>query len=280
MPRPPEELCVGDVRLVIDADHGARAIEWTVGDLSLLARHGSQPEEYGMYPMAPWAGRLRDNTAVIGGHAHEFPATYGPWAIHGTVLDAPVEVLELERSADHALLVGQVVEHAGWPWPTAVDIIWELRERELTTEIIVTPLADHLPVIVGWHPWFRRNIGRGGQLAWGLAATAQVERGSDHLPTGRLVDVGIGPFDDAFVVPGGRAFVEWPGALRLDVANDADWYVVFDQLPDAACIEPQSGPPDAFNDGLGYDVPVAGPHASHAMVTRWVMRDDPPEASA
>lgn len=275
MPRPPEVLAVGDVRLVIDLDHGARAIEWAVGELSLLARHGDDPVEYGMYPMAPWAGRLRGNRATMNGEEHVLPTTYGPWALHGTVLDQPVEVIELVRTDERVLLVGQVVEHAGWPWPMAVDIIWDLRERELITEINVYPRDGQFPVVVGWHPWFRRDLGRGGPLEWSIDATAQAERGEDHLPTGRLIEVGEGPFDDAFVVPDGRATVRWPGALTLDIQNDHEWYVVFDELPGSACVEPQSGPPNAFNDDLGRPVPSAAPGRPHLMVTRWTMRDAP-----
>ena len=70
--------------------------------------------------------------------------------------------------------------------------------------------------------------------------------------------------------------MRWPGALQVDIANDADWYVVFDELPAAACIEPQSGPPNAFNDPLGQALPLASPSTPHHMVTRWTVRDDPP----
>jgi aldose 1-epimerase len=201
--------------------------------------------------------------------------TYDPWALHGTVLRQPVEVIELIRSESRALLVGQVVEHPGWPFPMAVDVIWDLRERELITEINVYPFADEFPAVVGWHPWFRRDLGRGAPLEWSVDATAQVERGGDHLPTGRLVDVGSGPFDDAFVVPDGHASVRWPGALTIDIHNDHEWFVVFDELAASACIEPQSGPPNAFNDDLGRPGPLAAPGRPHLMVTRWTMRDDP-----
>ncbi len=70
-------------------------------------------------------------------------------------------------------------------------------------------------------------------MAWTLAATLRAERGEDHLPTGRLLpyDPQEGPFDDAFVVPTGRAGVRWPGAVALEIDSSGGWFVVFDELP-------------------------------------------------
>lgn len=270
-------LAVDDVTLTIDLSLGARATTWTVGDLSVLTGNGAGPVESGMYPMAPWAGRLRDNSVTVDGRVVRLPPTRDTWALHGTVLAAPVELVELEQHADRALLSARAVEHAGWPWLTQVDVTWDLRPRELITTIMVSAVDSTFPTVVGWHPWFARHLARGGALRWDMAASAQVERGADYLPTGELLpyDREAGPFDDAFRVPDGRAKLRWPGALAIEIASDAQWFVVFDELPIAACIEPQTGPPDGLNQGLGLPIPVAAPGAPHSMTTRWIMRDDP-----
>jgi len=275
-------LTVGDVTLTIDLSRGARATRWTVGDLSVLARYGDDPVESGMYPMAPWAGRLRDNSVVVGERTVVLPPTRAEWALHGTVLAAPVDLIEFEQAADHARLAARVVDHAGWPWPTQVDVTWDLRPREIVTTITVTALEDAFPVVVGWHPWFARHLARGGPARWDMNATAMAERGQDYLPTGALLpfDRDCGPFDDAFLVPDGRARVTWPGALSIEIEADAQWYVVYDQLEVAACVEPQTGPPDGLNQGLGFDIATAEPGRPHRLTTRWLMRDDPPADQA
>ncbi len=277
-PLPEVVLTVGDVELSIDPDAGNRATSWRVGDLSLLAEHGSDPRERGMYPMGPWAGRLRDNAFDFRGRRHALPLTYAGWAMHGTIPTQPAEIIEHRQEADRAVLVARVVEHPGWPWATAIDIAWDLRPRVLTTSITVRPTDEQVPAVVGWHPWFARDLGRGRPLEWAMAAIARAERGSDYLPTGRLMpyDPADGPFDDAFLVPGGRALLRWPEALELEVASDGSWFVVFDQLSRTACIEPQSGPPNGLNDGLGDPVAVATPDQPVRLVTTWTMRDDPP----
>jgi galactose mutarotase-like enzyme len=275
-PRPDHVLAVGDVHLAIDLDEGGRAAHWDVDGLSLLAHHGDSPVEHGMYPMAPWAGRLRDNSVGRNGQQHRLAASYGPWALHGLAVSAPAEVLEAEQSTDLSRLALRLDHRSGWPWPMAIDLVWELRPRVLTTTIVVHAFEVEFPAVVGWHPWFTRQLGAGAPLEWWVDAAEMAERGDDHLPTGRLLPAAdaVGPFDDAFLAPTGRASVRWPGALTIDITNDAPWFVVFDELPDAACVEPQSGPPNGVNDGLGRAIPTAAPGRPHTLVTTWEVRDD------
>jgi aldose 1-epimerase len=276
-PRPDRlvRLAVGDVELVIDLDDGARATQWRVRGLSLLSDHGPDAVEHGMYPMAPWAGRIRDNRVEWNGGSHELPVTYGSWAIHGTALRERASLVELSQADDHARLVVRVIDHPGWPWPMAVDIAWDVRGRTITTTIEVHALAEPFPVVVGWHPWFRRQLEAGDPAEWTLEATDRLERGADHLPTGRLLpfDPDDGPFDDAFLVPSGRAGIRWPDALGMDIESDGRWYVVFDQLPGSVCVEPQSGPPDGLGGAVDSEPAVAAPGTPHRMVTTWTVRD-------
>ena len=266
-------LAVGDVRLEIDEELGCRATSWTVGDLSLLSGRSADPVEHGMYPMAPWAGRLRDNAVRWSGLRYDLPASYQQWALHGVVLGAPLEIVDHGSDEGSAWLQARTSRLGAWPWPGHVDVTWHLTTEVLTTTISVVAEDRPFPAVVGWHPWFRRRLGHGGDLRWTLEATGRLERGADHLPTGRVLtaDLSDGPFDDAFVVPDGRAVVHWPGALRLDVAANACWYVVFDELPDVACLEPQSGPPDGVNDGYGSPVPIASADQPQQLVTTWTM---------
>jgi galactose mutarotase-like enzyme len=279
MPSPPERLvrlAVGDVVVLVDLEAGARAVSWTVAGHELLGQYGEHPVEHGMYPMAPWAGRVRDNSVEWNGHAHALPVTRDQWALHGTALAQPATVLDETTEAEEARLVARIEEHPGWPWPMAIDVEWELRPRALTTTVTVHALVEPFPVVVGWHPWFRRRLDAGEPLEWTLGATERLVRGADHLPTGEAVPYAPtdGPFDDAFVVPDGGASVRWPGVLAIDISTDGGWYVVFDELASYVCVEPQSGPPDGLRPGHGSRPAVAAPGSPHVMTTTWLLRDD------
>lgn len=258
-----------DVRLVVDPGCGGRAVSWTVGDLELLGVRGRDPAEYGMYPMAPWPGRLRGNRVVVDGVVHDLPVTYDGWAMHGTVLAAPWQVVTHEQDSDAAVLELVVPLGAGWPWPGRVRQTWRLGADALVTSLTVESDGPAFPAEVGWHPWFVRRLARGGPVVVDLSATGLLERGPDHLPTGVVLDPAgvVGPYDDAFVVPDGRARLTWPGALRLDVSSEVGWFVLFDQLPEHVCLEPQSGPPDGL--GPGAFVVRPGHPRTAAATWRW-----------
>ncbi len=283
MPSPPDSLVrlsVGDVEIGIDPGSGGRAVSWTVAGRELLHWRGADPVEHGMYPMAPWAGRIRGNRFSWAGKEHLLPTTYGSWALHGTALGQPTRVVELVEETGLARLSMTMDDHPGWPWPMAVDVEWTLEPRRLTTRIVVHALDASFPCVVGWHPWFRRDIGVGRPLEWALRATTRLVRGDDHLPTGLDVPFSRadGPFDDAFVVPDGRAEVVWPEALAIDIASDSTWFVVYDELPDCACVEPQSGPPDGLVSGAERATAYGGigtatPERPHVLTTTWSMRD-------
>ncbi len=277
MPSPPDavvRLAVGDAAIDVDLLAGARATRWQVGEHQLLAAFGRGPVHYGMYPMAPWAGRVRENRVSWQGETFDLPVTQDGWALHGTALMGEATVLDQDHEPDRARLVARIADHPGWPWPAIVDITWDLRPQSLTTTIEVQALVEPFPVVSGWHPWFRRRLDAGGAAQWTLSATGRLERGADHLPTGEVVDYdpAAGPFDDAFVVPSGQANVTWPGVLDLAIESDGGWYVVFDELPGCVCVEPQSGPPDGLRDGPGHTVAVAAPGRPHRLVTTWSWR--------
>lgn len=271
-------LQCGDVALEIDLDEGARAVSWTFRGVELLGHHGDDPVEHGMYAMAPWAGRLRDNHVAWAGQVRVLPVTYSPWALHGTCLSAPAQVVELERTDDRERLVARLAEHPTWPWPMTVDLVWDLGPGGLTTQIVVQAHREPFPVVVGWHPWFRRSLDVGPPAEWSASADAMLERGEDHLPTGARLpyDPAAGPFDDAFVVPDGRATVRWPGAVRLDIESSGRWFVVFDELAASLCVEPQSGPPNGLHVHDDYAPAVASPGRPVVLATRWVTTGEQP----
>ncbi len=265
-------LHAGDHMVLIDPTLGARIVSWTFGGQELLITDGPDPVEYGMYAMVPWAGRLRDNQVYDGSRACSLPVTHAGWAMHGTVLASRADTITTGATASFE-------SHPGWPWPMRVELAYDLSPASLVTTITVTALREAMPAVVGWHPWFRRRLDQGESAHWGFTATGMAERGSDHLPTGRLVeaDLAAGPFDDAFTVPDGRAHITWPGALTVEIAGDATWFVVYDHPEGSICLEPQSGPPDGLRAAASPH--IVEPGSPWTWTTRWQVRDARPGES-
>lgn len=267
-----------DAILAVDPVMGGRLASLVVGGHELLVTEGDGPIYWGCYPMVPFAGRVRDGRFRFAGRRHQLPLTMPPNAIHGTVLDRPWHVMT--RSDQHVELVTDL----GPDWPFQGEVVQTVAlvagGLEASLELRA---AEPMPVVLGWHPWFRRTID-GTAAALDFEARSQYLRGQDGLPTGATVPPTPRPWDDAFtdlVIP---PRLTWPGIARLELRSDAPFWVVFDERPDAICVEPQTGPPDAFNlaAAIGVDPPVAAPDRpiSIAMAWRWQVIAPKPGATS
>ncbi len=244
-------LAAGDAEVVVVPDSGCRIASLRVAGTELLR----QGEHYGSFPMVPWCGRTGYGRFRNGGVTHRLPLNSGPHAIHGTGRDS------LWRQAPggtdtSASFFYDLAEP--WPYPGRVTQAFELGETELRITMSVETIGDSFPAQIGWHPWFRRNLGRGGgDVTVDFSPAWQEERGADHLPTGNRIPPRPGPWDDCFGMPDGvDATLTWPDELRLRITSPAEWVVVYDEQPEAVCVEPQSGPPNGLNTAPRLVTPI------------------------
>lgn len=233
-------LAAGDVELTVHPENGCRIGSLRIDGTELLR----QGEHYGTFPMAPWCGRLRDGRFRNGADTHQLPLNAAPHAIHGTVRDTAWRTAR--ATADEAAFTCDLAEP--WPYPGKVTQTFALTPDSLTVALGVETAENSFPAQAGWHPWFLRNLGDGEDARLDFAPEWQEERGEDHLPTGKRIEVLPGPWDDCFGMPDGvRATLTWPERLELTVTSPARWVVVYDEQREAVCVEPQTGPPDGLN---------------------------------
>lgn len=256
--------------LTFASAQAGRITSWIFAGNELMTSVGSDPVEFGCYPMAPWCGRITDNRMPTAESYVEFPETYGPWALHGLVYRNPAHVISHdEKSVVFAHDIGD-------PWPVASHLTsaWRIDGNRVVSTLTLRTQAGSFPAVIGLHPWFRRNI-NGTSAMWSTECTQQLERGTDHLPTGNVTTLlrDGRSFDDAFF--GARASeIRWPGLLALHIHNSHDWFVVYDGNPHAVCIEPQTGPPDFAR--LTYIAPLneVTPDAPLVMTTQWTLNTE------
>jgi aldose 1-epimerase len=228
-------MSAGEASVEVAPALGGRLAQLTVAGRALLVAGDatSNPMTWGMYPMAPWPGRLDAGRFELDGRVIQVPINLDPFAIHGLTFDRPWQVeASTERSAT-----------------LSCPLDWELgglatQQLSLTAHALdcqLTVRASHTALLaeVGWHPWFVRADRIGFQ------PQTMFEKGHDGLPTGNLIDPTPGPWDDCFLhaSPVELHYSE----LVLTISSDTDHLVVYDEPRHANCIEPQSGPPNAFN---------------------------------
>lgn len=256
------------VRVIISPADGGRVRQITVGEVGLLAEPTSgdaRSTGWGSFPMAPWAGRIRngrfsfmgtdvaldlnhDDGSGGGGGTISPPrrATSGPLpeqdrdrhSIHGTTFGRPwtVDQLEPSRVDISCDLTGAL----GWPFAGSVRQRIVLGAGGVDFDMTTTSDSSVFPASLGWHPWFAKP----DRLEFD--PIAMYEQDAAGLPTGRLVGVPDGPWDDCFVNHRPvHLHYERAVASTVTVSSPTDHWVVFDGPEHATCVEPQTGPPDA-----------------------------------
>ena len=222
----------------IDLD-GGRLASLVIDGLEIMVTEGAKPTRWGAFPMIPWCGRLAHGKLDFRGSQYEFPLTSPPHANHGRTHLQQWE--ELGGGAIRTDLVD--------PWPLGGHAIqrYELTDDALTVTAEVHADESAMPVMVGWHPWFRRVLDRGETAELAFEAESVYAVDDDQVPTGELVDVPPGPWDHCFVGLAEDPVITWPGALQLTVSTTFDHWVIFTEPEHALCVEPQSGPPNQSN---------------------------------
>jgi aldose 1-epimerase len=99
-----------------------------------------------------------------------------------------------------------------------------------------------MPAVLGWHPCFRKP------LQADLEFASMYARDHEYIAVPDLVAPKPRPWDDCFIDPIEPLRLHYPG-LTLTLFSDCDHWVVYDEPDDVTCVEPQSGPPDAFTIG-------------------------------
>jgi galactose mutarotase-like enzyme len=252
---------------------GGRIAALEVHGWDVLRRDGWTDREWGSFVMAPWVGRLRDGRVRWHGRDWTMPLTEPPHALHGTVLDVPWDVASVDAAS--ITLVTSLGE--AWPFEASIARRIELHADRLVDRLTVTA-AEPMPVITGWHPWFRRRAVRldGGAesapVELAIRAGRRVVLDGHGLPTGDTAAPRAEPMDEVLLDVAGDPDVSWPGGPRLEVrAPEAAAWVVYAAHPDGVCVEPLTGLPDGLNGGLLGEPPVAAPGAPVVaeMAIRW-----------
>jgi galactose mutarotase-like enzyme len=260
-----------DAELTIDPTAGGRITSLRIGGRELIVWRRKRTVDWGAYPMAPFAGRLRDARFVFDGFEHRLPANEGPHAIHGTTLEGDWQVVDDETIA--------VDLGAPWPFGGRVTQRTTLEPGRLTQRLTLDA-DESMPAVIGFHPWLVRRPRRVGDTTGATAAEvglagltfraeAMYERDAVGLPTGRLLSPPPSPpWDDCFVDVRQGPTIRWPGFLELQLASDARHWVVYTGDADALAIEPQTGPPD----GPNIEPRIISPGQTLALSMTWTWR--------
>ena len=222
-----------------------------------------------MFPMLPYANRIRGNTFTFEGRTYDFVANNPPekYVVHGTGWHRPWRV---ERaSPDSADLRLEAVRLDGVYSYEAAQV-FTLDGAGLTVTMSISNVgAEELPFGFGLHPWFERDDDVTVQFAAKRFYLEEPEGVSgDPISIPPELDFAIGR-----ALPGGwrnndyggwdgRAELRWPRrgvALCILAEHPFSHLMVYaDPNRPFFCVEPQTNASGAFNRRGGFDDPREG----------------------
>ena len=221
--------------VAINSDDGARITSFNVHGSEILTTHDDNTYNWGLYPMVPYAGRVRQAKFSFNEKTYDLPVVTNGHALHGTVMHAVWTLLDATKSsATFETSLGK-----DWPFRGTCSHRIALLSDRLRCELSVTAVDD-MPVQIGWHPWFHQGIAH-------TDFNAMLQRDDDGIATTKRTTPATHDIDDCFLEPNA-----WPrvvvGGTTLEIASDCPFWVRYDAPSGDVCIEPQSGPPNGIND--------------------------------
>jgi aldose 1-epimerase len=239
-PGPLVRIARGALAVDIAPAAGGRVAQITYDGVPWLVGHDSQNEAmiaWGSYPMLPWAGRIRHGQFHFLGQHHQLPLNLGGHAIHGVGFGLPWQIEE--QAAAHVSLSLQLPEDERWPFGGTAQQRIDIGENQLRMALMVTAGAQPMPATIGWHPWFRKPD------RLDFEPSRIYPRDGEGIASLPLAPPPRGPWDDCFLNDKPVLLHRHGQSVRL--TSDCKHWVVYDETAHATCVEPQSGPPDAFN---------------------------------
>lgn len=198
----------------VDAAAGGRLSSLYVASHELLVIEAALGSlQWGSYPMVPWAGRVREGRFEFGTITHELERNIPPHSAHGVGFVSPWDNVDNRT-------IGLDMRRR-WPLGGRVEQRFVLDADGLTITMEVEATED-MPVMVGWHPWFRRYLQTPdgpveAELHFGPGLMYELDDAA--IPTGELVTTPPGPWDNCFVSLENDPVISWPGVLDLQLTS-------------------------------------------------------------
>jgi aldose 1-epimerase len=245
------DVANGLTKLSFDAAHGGRVAQVWFDDVPLLVDEGVGVDPvlgWGSYPMVPWAGRLRNGRFQFRRDVVTMPANERAHAMHGLGF---VNEWEVVGSGTSSLVARLDLDRVGWPFKSWCEQRISLGPDSVHLEMSVHGTERDFPAQVGWHPWFRTPT------TLDVAFSTMFERDDDGITTTTTRPPTDPPWDDCFTDASANPRLVVNG-VEVRLASTCRYWVVYTGNPNGICVEPQSGPPDAFNTATESGLDIVG----------------------
>lgn len=257
----PVMIKAGGMEAKISPEGGSiLSLHFKKGDKNIDLLKSSDGKTPAMFPMIPYANRIRGGAFVYFGIKRSLPQTDKkvPDPIHGDGWMTKWEVSEqTEKSV--TLSYNHEKGKGGFPLPYAAEQTFSIHDKKLSIKLKATNTGDlPMPVGLGFHPYFKRTsdvkLQFRNRTVWANEALPPRNRPyktpaewsfEEKKALGKLnCDLCFGNYD-------GTAVIEYPSegfAVRMETKPETNHIMLFAPSgSDYFCLEPATQTTDAFN---------------------------------
>lgn len=224
------------------------------GDEILLPAEDGRQTHGGACNLLPYAGRIRNGTYAFGGKTYSFPTGEGGHSIHGFAREKEFTAVD---ASDASVLFEAMLGNGGYPTTLDARIRYEIRRNSLSIGYDVSNKGRNAaPLVVGSHPYF---LTKGDWMVLPEIPAKELHLSDRYFPDGTFI-----PFDfnrplnglqlDSCFEGGGDLHLKSDYSELLIRRRNMPYFLLYNgnyARGESVAIEPMTGAPDAYNNGMG-----------------------------
>lgn len=212
----------------------------------------------GMAALIPYANRVRDAEYIFDNIKYELPRNDGANSIHGLTRDVTWETSDTTGDPK-SMDLRYTLENEAYPSIIAIDANYSISDTTLNVLFSMHNLGPkRVPLVMGAHPYFK-IAGN-----WEIKHSEDVKKlnySDGYFPDGTYEEVDFNKleslnsfsFDNCYYGGGILRLVSDYGVIGLERRN-MPYFVLYNgkhSKGESVALEPMTGAPDAFNNGIG-----------------------------
>ncbi|MGC8505650.1 MAG: aldose 1-epimerase [Thermoplasmata archaeon] len=236
---------------------GAYLSSLTIGSTVVLMESEDGHQTHGgCAVLSPFANRIRNAEYVFEGKRYSLPKNSGEHSIHGLLRDLRWNVEKSENN--RVAVLSTVLRHPGYPSELYSKLTYSISENSFSVDYVALNSGSaNCPVLIGFHPYFMTG------KKWKLDYRGKVTKllyMDQYFPSGetepadlRSENLHLSKLDNCFHFDGDLRLISDNGTFLIKRSN-MPYLVIYNGTyagNDSVAIEPMTGAPDAYNNGIG-----------------------------
>lgn len=226
---------------------------WISGKSIIRKSNDGHMTHGGAAVLFPFGNRIRNAVYEYNGIEYKLPKNDGKNSIHGLVRN----VLFNYISGNNYVEFYTYFRNISYPGNAEISIRYEINGTELKTIFTVKSLSGTIPVEIGFHPYFSVT----GKYSIDYSGNAMELQYKDvYFPDGqyipvtlRKIDLRKSKLDNAYIIDSDIYLRDENHRILISREN-MPYTVIYNgqyAANDAIAVEPMTGAPDVFHNGMG-----------------------------